>query len=76
MILQNHKHFQCQNIRCRVFQAGYWHDFQNLLVISREQAKTWSLIFSSTKKCKNVKIIRTGTESTYLLVQASKKISL
>jgi hypothetical protein len=33
MILQNHgrpcKHFQCQNRRFRVFEAGYWKEFQN-----------------------------------------------
>jgi hypothetical protein len=23
------KHFQCQNRRFRVFEAGYWKDFQN-----------------------------------------------
>jgi hypothetical protein len=23
------KHFQCQNRRFRVFEAGYWRDFQN-----------------------------------------------
>jgi hypothetical protein len=28
MILQNHRrHFQCQNRRFRIFEAGYWKDF-------------------------------------------------
>jgi hypothetical protein len=40
------KHFQCQNRRLRVFEAGYWKDYQNKQVISKEQAKTSSLIFS------------------------------
>ncbi len=35
----------------------YWKGFQNWFVISKEQAKTWRLIFSSTKKQKIVKII-------------------
>jgi hypothetical protein len=27
-ILQNHRrHFQCQNRRFRIFEAGYWKDF-------------------------------------------------
>jgi hypothetical protein len=42
-----------------VFEAGYWKDFKNLLINSKEQAKTFSLIFSSTKHQKNVKTIST-----------------
>jgi hypothetical protein len=42
------KHFQCENRRIRVFEAGYRKDFQNQKVISKEQAKTLSLILSST----------------------------
>ncbi len=33
-------HFQSQNWRFRVFEAGVWKDFQNQLVISNEQTKT------------------------------------
>jgi hypothetical protein len=50
--LQNHmrlpacKHFQCKNRRFRVFEVGYWKDFQNLKGIVKEQGKTLNLIFS------------------------------
>jgi hypothetical protein len=50
MILQNHKRlpviitYQWQNHRFRVFEAGYWKDFQNLSVTSKKQAKTLGLI--------------------------------
>jgi hypothetical protein len=43
------KHFQYQNRRFRVFEAGYWKYFQNEQVISKEPARTLSLIFVSTK---------------------------
>ncbi len=69
------KHFHCRNCRFRVFfffEADYWNDFQNYLVISKEQAK--SLSFLSTKN-KNLKTIRACTESTYLLLYALKKYS-
>ncbi len=39
------RHFQSQNRRFRVFEAGYWKDFQNQEVILKELAKTSSLIF-------------------------------
>jgi hypothetical protein len=38
-------------------EAGYWKDFQNYYVSSKEQAKNLRLIFSSTKKQKIVKSI-------------------
>ncbi len=47
--------FECQNRRFRVFKEGYW----------KEQAKTLSLIFSSTEKQKIVKTINACTEITY-----------
>jgi hypothetical protein len=43
----SYKHIQCQNCRFWVFEAGYWKNFQNQLVIPTEQAKTLSFIFSS-----------------------------
>jgi hypothetical protein len=46
-------YFQCQNRRIRVFEAGYWKDFQNYSGISKEKAKNFGLIFSSTTKKKN-----------------------
>jgi hypothetical protein len=40
------KHFHCQNQPFRVLEAGYWKVFQNKKVISKEQAKALSWIFS------------------------------
>jgi hypothetical protein len=65
-------HFQSQNWRFRVFEAGFLKDFQNQLVISNGQAKTSSLIFSSTEK---QKIVKTISISTFLFLQAFKKYS-
>ncbi len=67
MILQNHRRlpvsiFQCQNRCFRAFEAGYRKYFK------KEQAKSLSLIFLSTKKQKNCKTIRACTESNYLLL--------
>jgi hypothetical protein len=59
------KHSQCQNRRLRVFEADYWKDFQNLYVISKEQAKSLSLIFSSIKKQNIVKTVSACSESIY-----------
>jgi hypothetical protein len=42
------QHFQRQSRRFMVFKEGYWMDFQNKSLISKQQA----LIFSSTKKQK------------------------
>jgi hypothetical protein len=49
-------HFQCQNRRFRVFEAGYWKNFQNWSVSSKKQAKTLSSIVSQTKKPKILKL--------------------
>ncbi len=49
------KHFQGQNRCFSVFETGYWKDFQNKQEISKKQAKTLSLIFSSTMQKKIVK---------------------
>jgi len=49
------KHFQCQNRRFRVFEAGYWNYFQ----ILKEQAITLTKI---------VKTISAFKGSTYLLL--------
>jgi hypothetical protein len=59
------KHSQYQHCCFRVCEAGYWKYFQNLWVISKEHAKTLSLILSSTKKQNIVKTIRVSTKSTY-----------
>ncbi len=48
-------HFQCQNSRFRVFEEDYWKDFQKYSVITKEKAKTLSLIFPSKNKQKIVK---------------------
>jgi hypothetical protein len=50
LILQNYWRlsvsiFQSQNRRFRVFEAGYWKDFQNYEVISKEQDKNFILDF-------------------------------
>ncbi len=37
------KHFQSQNHRFRVYEGGYWKDFQNQKILSKEHAKTLSL---------------------------------
>jgi hypothetical protein len=68
-------HFQCQNRRFRVFEEDYWKDFQKYSVITKEQAKTLSLIFPSKNKQEIVKkTISVSTESTYLLLEAVRKI--
>ncbi len=36
------RHYQCQNCRFRFFEAGYEKDFQNVLMILKEQANTLS----------------------------------
>jgi hypothetical protein len=70
------KHFQCQNRRFRAFEAGYWKNIQNLLVISKEQAKTFSLIFSSTKQQKIVKLSAHVQKVPLYYYKLSKNIHL
>jgi hypothetical protein len=43
------------------FETGYWKNSQNYKVISKEQAKTLSLIYSSTKEQKILKTINAFT---------------
>jgi hypothetical protein len=50
MVLQNHRWlpvgiFSVKNCRFMFIEAGYWKAFQNLGIISKEQAKTLSFIF-------------------------------
>jgi uncharacterized SAM-binding protein YcdF (DUF218 family) len=60
----------------KLFTAGFWKGFQILLLISKEQAKSLSLIFLTTKQQKivNVNGFSACTESTYLLLYKPSKI--
>jgi hypothetical protein len=60
--------FSASKLTVRAFEASYLKDFQNWLVISKDQAKILSLILSSTKKQKNCKSISACTENTFLLL--------
>jgi hypothetical protein len=67
MILQNHRRLPGSLFNVKIadlgsFEAGYWK------LISKEQTKTLSLIFSSTKKQKIVNTIIACTESKYIFV--------
>ncbi len=68
MILQNYRRFPVSifSVKTVAFESftrvtGYWKDFQNEEVISKEQAKTLDSNFSSTKKTFFVKTIRACT---------------
>jgi hypothetical protein len=61
------KQFHCQSPILGSLKRVYWKDFKKYEVISKEQAKTLSLMFSSTKKQKIGKTISAGTENTFLL---------
>jgi hypothetical protein len=69
MILRNHRHFLSVGSLKRVTKrrTSLIRGGESKLVTSKEQAKTYSLFFSSTKKQKILKTISECTESIYLL---------
>jgi hypothetical protein len=79
MILQNHKQLPVSIFSFKIIAleslkwvtGGIFKN--NYLLISKEQAKTLSLSFSSTTKQIIVKTISTCTENAFLLLQTFKK---
>jgi hypothetical protein len=73
MFFKNHRRLPVSIFSVKIAALGflkrYWKDFRKEYhKISKEHAKTMSLIFSSTKKQKILKTISACTESTYKLL--------
>jgi hypothetical protein len=79
MILQNHRRLPASIFSVKIAALGYLKrvtkGFSELVStgISEEQAKTLSLIFSTTNKQKIVKTVSACTESTFIIISLNKK---
>ncbi len=72
MILQNHRRLPVSIFRVKIAALGCLQHVTGRIfkisIISKKQAKTLSLIFSSTKKQQIVKTISACTESNYFIL--------